>query len=137
MPGVPAGMMNVPNQANQFPGQMPAVAPQQMPHVSKIGILMNCYFFFFLNSFCRNPTRKCFCFQGSSPSQFPSPGGSLEGPMGRLTVQVRGISQAFLHFQVLYNVHSHGNYCEQNCFIASDRFTLFFSRVGFAIFHGY
>lgn len=56
MPGVPAGMMNLPNQANQFPGQMPTVAPQQMPH-------------------------------GSSPSQFPSPGGVLEGPMGRLTVQ--------------------------------------------------
>lgn len=57
MPGVPAGMMNVPNQANQFPGQMPAVAPQQMPHVSKIGILMYCFFFF--NSFYRIPTRKC------------------------------------------------------------------------------
>lgn len=98
MPGVPAGMMNVPNQANQFPGQMPAVAPQQMPHVSKIGILTYCFFF---NSFVRNPTRKCFCFQGSSPSQFPSPGGVLEGPMGRLTVQVRGILQASLHFQVL------------------------------------
>lgn len=98
MPGVPAGMMNLPNQANQFPGQMPAVAPQQMPHVSKIGILMYC--FFFLIHFTEFQQENV-CFQGSSPSQFPSPGGVLEGPMGRLTVQVRGILQASLHFEVL------------------------------------
>ncbi|XP_068702636.1 protein transport protein Sec24A-like [Montipora foliosa] len=30
MPGVPAGIMNVPGQSNQYPGQMPTAAQQQM-----------------------------------------------------------------------------------------------------------
>ena len=47
MPGVPAGMMNVPGQTNQsYPGQMPQMA-QQPPAVStylRQGIFPNRYF---------------------------------------------------------------------------------------------